>query len=442
MTTKKHPPGPKGLPFIGMAHVFFRDVMEYIKMLPPYGDVVQVPVAGHKMIYMLHPDHIQYVLIKNRDNFVKGKFFERTKLIFGDGLVTSEGELWKAQRKKMAPAFQHRHVDTFAEPIAETVSTLFESYPSEGHISVESEMMAVTLEIALQILFGTHAGQDVEVVGRAFSQMSEFFASASETFLPLPIWLPTPANRGFQRSFNELEGVVTRIIEERKGASEQRSDLLGLLLQDEEGHGVMEDLQLRDEIRTLLLAGHETTALGLTYAAWFLSGEPERQEKMAAEINAITGGGPVRGEHFEALTSVEQVFKEAMRLYPPAPITMRESVNEDEIGGYHIPAGANIVIPMLLMHRDPRWFDEPEVFKPERWTPAFEKSLPRFAYFPFGGGPRVCIGSRMAMLEGVLVLAELIRRFQLTRTQDKLPKLMPSITLRLMKPLMMQITAR
>lgn len=436
------PPGPKGLPFIGMAHVFFRDLMEYLAEIPKHGDVVQVVLAGQKMIYLLKPEYVEHVLIKNRENYTKGKIFERTKLIFGEGLVVSEGELWKTQRKRMAPAFQPRHVDAFADPIAAATSQLFEHYKSGDTIPVDVDMMAVTLEIALQILFGTRAGDDVEVVGRAFGQMSEFFASASEAFLPLPIWVPTPSNLGFRKSYKELESVVTRIINERKATADPRHDLLGLLMSDEGGYGEMEDQQLRDEIRTLLLAGHETTALGLTYAFWLLAGDPEMQDALATEIQAVTGGGPVRGEHYQQLGFAERVFKEGMRLYPPAPVTVREPVEDDAIGGYRIPAGTNVVIPMMMMQRDPRLFEEPMEFRPERWTPEFEKQLHRFAYFPFGGGPRICIGMRMAMMEGVIVLAEMVRRFRLERTQAELPKLMPSITMRPTAPVYLRLHER
>ncbi len=434
-------PGPKGWPFLGVAPMFFKNVMEYIKVLPQYGDIVEVTILGRKIVYVLHPDDIERVLIADRENFVKGTLFERTKLLLGEGLVTSEGELWKRQRKRMAPSFQPKHIDPFKDAIALAATESLEEWGQGGVRNMDSEMMALTLEIALRILFGTSSGDDVEVVGESFTEISDFFASVTGGFLPLPLWVPTPGNLRFKRSFAQMEQVVSRILQERKAQADPGTDLLGLLLTDD-GTEPMEEKQLRDEIRTLLLAGHETTALGLTYAAWFLSGHPEIQDAVAEEVQGLTQGGPVEGSHYEDLTLCRNAFKEAMRLLPPAPVTARETVEDAELGGYRIPARRIVILSMILTQRDPRWFEQPEEFRPERWTPEFEKSLPRFAYFPFGGGPRICIGQRMAMMEGTLVLAELLRRFRIERVEDKLPKLIPSLTLRPSRPIPFRLVPR
>lgn len=442
MAKKRIPPGPKGWPIVGMAPMFFKNVMEYIKVLPQHGDVVQVKLAGMTFIYILHPDGVEHVLVKARENYTKGKLFERSKLLFGEGLVASEGELWKKQRKRMAPAFQPKHVDSFRDAIAISSAESIDAYQDGGIKYIDTEMMALTLEIALRILFGTSSGSDVTVVGEAFTEISEYFASATGGFLPIPMWVPTPGNLRFKKAYNKMEQVVTRILHERQAQAEPGTDLLGLLLACDEEEEPMAEQQLRDEIRTLLLAGHETTALGLTYAIWFLSGDPALQDAVFDEVSALTKGGRVEGSHYEDLTLCHQIFKESMRLLPPAPVTTRSPIHDDEIGGYDIPAGSTLIISMILTQRDPRWFNNPEEFLPERWTPEFEKSLPRFAYFPFGGGPRICIGQRMAMIEGILALAELLRRFRIERVEEELPKLIPSITLRPSRPIPFRLVPR
>lgn len=437
------PRGPKGYPILGLLPHFLRDPFSYLETLQPCGDVVKVNLFMKDLYYVFRPDGIEQVLIKQKETFSKGPFFDRVKLLFGEGLLTSEGQLWQQQRARMAHSFKPKMVDSYIAPMAQTVSSSLDTWEAtpQGTVHVIDEaMMGLTLELALQALFGTSAGDDAKTVGRAFQTISEFFASGTEHVLQLPLWLPLPHNLRFKRAYKELEQVVTRIVEQRQETGKLGDDLLGALLEgvDEEGKG-MSQAQLHDELRTLLLAGHETTALGLTFALWLLAGHPEIQQALSEEVRSQCPNRPVQDGDLAHLPLTEGVFKEAMRLYPPAPVTLRHAEAETELCGYHIPAKADIVLPIWSIQRDERYFPEPSAFKPERWNKEWEKSLPRFAYFPFGGGPRICIGMRMAMREGVLILAEACRRFHFKRLDNKPLNLMPSITMKLKEPVKLLI---
>ena len=235
-----------------------------------------------------------------------------------------------------------------------------------------------------------------------------------------------------------MDQTVQRIIDERRQSSQHSPDLLSRILTESNDGTLLDEKIIQDEIRTLMLAGHETTSLAIAFSLWFLSAEPERQHKLRTEINAITQNGPVQGQHLPALKSIEQVVKEAIRILPPAPIIVREPIEDDTIGPYTIPAGTPLVLPPFRIQNDPRWFDNPDSFQPERWTIELEDKLHRFAYFPFGGGPRICIGMRMAMIEAVLIVAEYVRRFDISRLDDSVLDLQPSITLRIKSPLHLQ----
>jgi cytochrome P450 len=424
-----------------MAHYLLKDVFEYLALIQPYGDVVSVPFAGRRFIYLFHPDSVERVLVSHRKNYVKGAMFDRVRLVFGDGLVASEGELWKTQRRRMAPAFQRSHLAPFAQAIAEATCRSLDEITEESVRSIDEDMMALTLEIALQILFGTTPREDKDKVALAFRDVSSWFASATEVLLQLPLWVPTPTNLGFRRGMKQMEEVVSRIIEERREAATPGTDLLGRLLAEPDGEP-MDDALLRDEVRTLLLAGHETTALALTYACWLIAGHSEIQEELYQEVSTVAPDRPIRGADFDALVHIGRAFKEALRLYPPAPVITRSPIEPDELGGYEIPAGATLILPIIAIQRDAQFFPEPMQFDPSRWTPEFEEQLPRFAFFPFGGGPRVCIGSHLAMMEGVLILAELIRRFELSRIDDAPLDLLPSITLRPKKVIRLRLQPR
>jgi len=291
----------------------------------------------------------------------------------------------------------------------------------------------VTMAIVVESLFGAELSADTEQVGQAIAELMvafERFLGLAARFQP-PAWVPTRANRRLRIAAGQIDALVLRVIEQRKRDGAQGDDLLSLLIQarDEDGGG-MSDRQVRDEAVTLFLAGHETTALALSYALYLLARHPTRQAQLADEVARVLGGRPATFEDLPALSFTENVVLESMRLYPPAWAIARQAVEPVEIGGFQLPRGAEFVMSPFVVHRDPRWFPDPEAFDPDSWRDDFARQLPRFAYFPFGGGPRVCIGNRFAMMEAKLVLAGLIQRFRFETTSDAALALQPSVTLR------------
>jgi cytochrome P450 len=295
---------------------------------------------------------------------------------------------------------------------------------------VHADMMRLALDIVARTLFGASAAGQAETVGRALEALMTYYASVM-SLLPWLRWLPTPGNRRFRRAVRDLNAVVYDMIARRRADGPGGEDLLSRLLplRDEAGRG-MTDRELRDEVVTLFLAGHETTALALSYCFYLLATHPDAEARLSAELAEVLRGRSPTSSDVPRLRYAEWVVKESMRLYPPAPSIGREAINDCEIGGYHVPKGTQIGLVQWIVHRDPRWFDEPEAFKPERWDNDRAKRLPRGAYFPFGDGPRICIGTHFAMMETVLILATVLQRYRLELAPGYRLELFPSITLR------------
>jgi cytochrome P450 len=287
------------------------------------------------------------------------------------------------------------------------------------------------MEVVADVLFGSGlTSADIELVRDSMETVNEFFANSPEAITLLPAWVPTPRNRRVTAAVARLDELIFRIIARRR-AGEAREDLLGTLLAAQDDDGArMSDRQLRDEAMTLFLAGHETTALALAHTLYLLSTHPEVERRLHAELASVVGDRLPTADDVRSLPYAERVLKESMRLYPPAWTTGREAAEDVEVGGYRIPKGAQILASQWVVHHDPRWFPNPEGFDPDRWAPERAKDLPRYAYFPFGGGPRVCIGNRFAVLEATLMLAVIVSRWRLDLLPGQRLELKPSVTLR------------
>jgi cytochrome P450 len=379
-----------------------------------------------------HPDHIEHVLVKNHRNFIKFRFFFRhVRAIFGQGLLTSEGEFWHRQRRLMAPAFHSQRLPAYGEATVRYSERVLEDWQPGSLRDIHLDMMALTLSIAADAFFDARVEEDVAEIGRAFSAVvDEVAARVSRPFL-IPDAIPLPGNIRYVRGVRRIQRLVTRIIEERREDGGDRGDLLSMLMsaRDEDGQAMTEQ-QLRDEVITLLLAGHETTALALSWTWYLLSQHPDVDARLAAELRDVLGGRAPAVSDLPHLVVTEQVVTEAMRLYPPAWGFGRQALADCEIGDYAVPSGTTVIISPWVLHRDPRYFERPADFRPERWSHGFARQLPRFAYIPFGGGPRICIGNRFAMMEAVLILATVAQRFQLEWQRDRPVTPLPSITLR------------
>jgi cytochrome P450 len=427
------PAGPKGRYLIRNVLEFDRDPLNFLlRCRREYGDVVYHGFFGMNFFLFNHPDLIEYVLVTNNRNFIKDRGWRIRPLrrLFGSGLLTSEGEFWIRQRRLAQPAFHRERIAAYGEAMVESTEQLISNWRAGELRDVHQDMMRLTLEIVVRTLFGSNASVEARDVGAAIEVLAHHFSSQSVYILPFS-FLPTPGQIRLGRAIDKLDGVIHQIIRMRRESRAEHNDLLSLLLQaqDEDGSG-MSDRQLRDEVMTLFLAGHETTALVLSWTWYLLTNHPEVEKKLVAELHeALNGRSPAVAD-LPSLQYVEMVVKETMRLYPPAWIIGREAVSPFEINGYSFPAGAQVSVSPWLMQRDPRYFDQPEEFRPERWAGDQIKQLPKYAYFPFGGGPRLCIGNSFAMMEAILILATIIQRFHLELVPGQKVKPMASITLR------------
>jgi cytochrome P450 len=426
-------PGPTGLPFLGNLLEFNRDVLRYYdEWSRQYGDIVALRLGAWPAVLLNHPDYAEYVLVKSSRNFIKFPFFFRhVRAIFGQGLLTSEGEFWQRQRRLAAPAFNTQRLAGYGDATVRYTERMIERWQPGEMRDAHVDTMALTLRIAAKALFDAEVERDVAEIGQAFSAIVEEIAARLRRPFRIPDAVPTPGNVRYARGVRRIDRLVSRIIEERREQGGDRGDLLSMLMQarDDEGHA-MTARQLRDEVVTLLLAGHETTALALSWTWYLLSRHADADAKLAAELRDALGGRAPTASDLPRLRFTEQVVTESMRLYPPAWGFGREAIADCEIGGYAIPAGTTIIISPWVSHRDPRYFDNPTEFRPERWSGDLARRLPRFAYMPFGGGPRICIGNRFAMMEAVLILATVAQRFKLEWQSDRSVVPLPSITLR------------
>jgi cytochrome P450 len=431
--TLHRPPGPKGLPLLGNLVDIGRDVLRYYdEWARQYGDVVALRLAAWPAILVNNPEYIEHVLVKNHRNFIKFPFFFRhVQAIFGQGLLTSEGEVWHRQRRLMAPAFHDRRLASYGEAIVRLTERMLDHWEPGKLRNIHADIMALTLSIAAKTLFNAEVDSEVAEIGQAFNAITDEIAVRFRLPFRIPDAIPIPGNIRYARGVRRIDRLVNRIIRERQQHTEDRGDLLSMLMlaRDEEGRP-MSDRQLRDEVITLLLAGHETTALALSWTWYLLSQHPEIDAKLASELQHVLGGRLPAASDLPQLSFTTQVVTEAIRLYPPVWGFGREAVGDFDIGGYTIPKGTTIIISPWVLHRHPSHFERPLEFRPERWSGDLARQLPRFAYIPFGGGPRICIGNRFAMMEAALILATVASRFRLEWQTDHPVVPFPSITLR------------
>jgi cytochrome P450 len=438
------PPGPKGHLLGDNLQEYARDPLGFLSgCAREHGDIVRLRFMSQTFYLFSHPDLIEYVLVENNRNFVKTRILRRNRRLLGEGLLTSDGGFWRRQRRLAQPAFHRKRVAAYAEVMAAFAERSLEGWRDGQTIDVHEEMIRLTLEIVAKCLFGAAVGTEAKDVGRAIKVALEDFTS-QRRLIRIPKSLPTPHNIRFQMAARRLDRIVHTIIEERrKSGEEDRGDLLSMLMLAEDDSGErMTDKQLRDEVMTLLLAGHETTANALSWTFWLLSLNLEAEAKLAEELGRVLGGRVPTMADLPNLPYVERVLKESMRLYPPAWVMGREAIGECEVGGYRVSAGTTALMSQWVMHRDPRYHHDPERFEPDRWSPEYEKVLPRFAYFPFSGGPRQCIGADFAMTEARLILAALAQRFKMELAPGQRVEPYPSITLRPQKGIRMTLAER
>lgn len=437
MATATQYRGPLGHFLLGSLAEYWRDPLGFVtRCAREYGDVVRVRFLNARGYQIYHPDHIEEVLAARAHDFVKPALLRRSRFmrrLLGGGLLTSEGEAWLRSRRLIQPAFHRERLDAYGAAMVSIAERALDAWRPGETRDVHRDMMRLTLEAVAKVLFDADLAGEARGVGAALERVLGRVAPND------PWWyvdnvLPTPGWLRFERDVRRLDAVVRGVIRGRRGAGgRDRGDLLSELIRarDEDGGG-LSDGQLRDEVMTIMLAGHETTALALSWAWYLLARNPGAEAKLHAELDEVLGGSRAPGvADLPRLAYAEWVVKESLRLYPPAWAVGREAARETEVGGRRVRRGEQVYVFQWVTHRDARFFERPEEFLPERWAGGLEKRLPRFAYFPFGGGPRRCVGAGFAMTEAVLLLAAVARRFRLRLApgaHDVTP--LPTITLR------------
>lgn len=428
----RRPPGPKPNMVIGnfpLAHANPLNTFE--KWTKEFGDIFYYRAGWLHVYFLNHPDYVESVLVTHYQNFIKDRVVRNTRWIFGDGLLTSEGSSWLRQRRTIQPAFHRERIGSYGQTMVNYTEDTMAGWKDGSTLDIHQEMMRLTLKIVAKLLFGLEVKDESESIATALNILIGQGSGGRMVLPPFLRYLPLPVMRRVRRAARQLDEIAYGVIRQRHESQQANGDLLGMLMQarDEDG-GRMSDQQLRDEAITFLLAGFETTALTLSWTWYLLSNYPQVEHKLHQELNQVLGRRAPRAEDLPQLPYTDKIIKESMRLYPPGWAVARTLLKETEIGGYRIPRGANVVLSQWCMHRDARFFDHPEIFDPDRWSVGNGQAPPKFAYFPFGAGPRGCVGSTFALMEANLLLATIAQKFRMQAVPDHPVIPMPSVTLR------------
>ena len=427
------PPGPKRwFPGSHLRALQYRPLEFLTQLASEHGDASQFRIGPQRVFFFAHPDHVRDVLVTRNASFMKGLALQRTKVILGEGLLTSEGELHKRQRRLAQPAFHRERIQRYGEVMVEKASRARERWGDGEEIDVAHEMMRLTLAVVAQTLFDADVDEEAGEIGAALTELMLMFpllVHPLATFLLR--WPFLPQVRRFRRALQRLDRTIYAIIDERRRANVDRGDLLSMLIlaTDVEGDGGgMSDTQLRDETMTLFLAGHETTANALAWTLYQLARNPDAERELHRELDTVLGGRLPEPADYPRLPYTEMVLAESMRLYPPAWGIGRYALEDVQIGDWTVPRNGLVLVSQWVTHRDPRFWPDPLRFDPLRFTAEAKAARPKMAYFPFGGGPRICIGEGFAWMEGVMILATLAQRWRFLRGDDVAPQAL--ITLR------------
>jgi cytochrome P450 len=389
-------------------------------------------MGPYRILMIYHPDAIEELLVTRARDFIKSPGVQLLRPLLGNGLLLSEGDTWLRQRRLVQPAFHRQRVAGYGDVMAAFAERHVAAWKDGDIIEAYAEIMALTQAIVGKTLFDADVSGDAHEASQAAKVLAEDFGARLASLRLIPDWLPTPRNVRSRRAIRRLDAIVHRIIAERRSSPADRGDLLSMLVhaQDADDGSRMTAQQVRDEAMTMYLAGHETTAVALSWTWYLLAQHPDAEARLADELREVLGGRAPSVADLPRLTYTAMVVTESMRLYPPAYGIGRQAVRATEIAGHAVAPKDIFIAPTWSVHRDRRWFEEPEVFRPERWEGDLAQRLPRFAYFPFGGGPRQCIGNSFAQMEAVLILATIAQRFRLSLVPGQRITPTPYVTLR------------
>jgi cytochrome P450 len=435
-----YPPGPRGLPVIGNTVDLSRDIFAFFEELrDEYGHVASYEVFGTDACMVAHPDSIQQVLLDDHETFEKGEVLTRNLAdAMGEGLFVTDGDQWQNQRTQVQPAFYRNRLNTYVPEMRATAEETVEKWRDGMVIDVNDQMTKTTMDVLGRTLFGVDVTENPVVSEASDAILARFDTSRFWSFLPDR--LPTPTNRRYRRKLNELQTFVDELSQQRRQQPPENrgDDLLSILVGFLEASDLTQE-ELRDNMVTFLFAGHETTALGLTYTLLCLAQHHEEQAKLHEEIDTVCDEA-VTAEDLPELEQTERVIDEALRLYPPVYMFFREATRDVELKGYYIPEGTTLVLPQWAVHRDPAWWDDPKAFRPNRF--AGDADHPEYAYFPFGGGPRHCIGMRFARMEMKTVLTTILNDYTFELASNPNPDLIASTNLKPGEPIEIELHKR
>jgi cytochrome P450 len=426
------PSPPLRFPLVGHMLSYARDPLAFFERASRLGPLVHVELLGFRAVMVNDPEIVETICVTQNRQFKKDRFAQDLQKVLGTGLLTSEGDFWRRQRRLAQPAFHKDRIAGYAKTMVDLTRAAIGRWRDGELRDAHTDMMALTLDIVGKTLFGADVGSRAREIGECLEQVTERYADPIAMGVPHWDKLPTPLNRRFQSAARRLDGIVRDLLRShRAGTTGDGKDLLSMLMaaRDEDGSGMSDD-QLRDETITLLLAGHETTAISLTFTWMLLSRHPDVRARLEAEVDEVLGDRPPTHADLPRLAFTERVVRESMRLYPPAWSIGREAGEDVDIGGHRFGRGTWFWFFPWSMQRDARFFDRPERFDPDRWSGDLAKRLPRFAYFPFGGGPRQCIGNAFATMETILCLATIARELRLEIAPGYRFDLLPTVTLR------------
>jgi cytochrome P450 len=436
--TAVRPPGPKNPPIIGNLYAFRSDPLGFLgNATREYGDLVYFKVARQHMYVVNHPDYVREILVNNQANFIKSRALQRAKILLGEGLLTSEGQHHLRQRRLVQPAFHRERLAGYAAAMSECAVRWRERWKAGSTLDISTEMPQLTLSVVAKTLFSADVQSEASEIGAAMTSVLQMFRLLLLPFSEYLDKLPLPAIRRFEKARARLDATIYGLIRERRKSGLDAGDLLSMLLLAQDEGEEMSDEQVRDEALTLFLAGHETGANALTWTWYLLSQHPDVERRLHEEIDTVLGGRAPELADLPQLRYAEMILSEALRLYPPAWAIGRMAKDAFSLGGVEIPAKSICILSPYLVQRDARWFPEPEKFDPERWTPEAREARPKFAYYPFGGGARVCIGERFAWMEGVIVMAAIAQKWRLRLEPGQRVEPLPLITLRVKNGLRM-----
>jgi cytochrome P450 len=426
-------PGPRSFANFREVIALRRDPLAFLTRLArEYGPISKFSVGKLRFFHFTSPEAVREILITHHERMHKGRALQRAKVLLGDGLLTSEDEFHKRQRRLVNPAFHRERLPGYAREMIAAAERVAEGWRDGARTDIASEMMALTLEVVGRTLFSTDLRGQASEIGQA---MHDIMLSMNRLISPLASllnYVPLPGTYRYWRARFHLERAVTTMIRERRASGRDHGDLLSMLLlaRDEDGGPGMTDQQVRDEAMTIFLAGHETTSNALTWTWYLLAQHPVVETRLHAELDSVLAGRPPTFDDYPKLAYTERVLSESMRLYPPAWIVGRTAMEDLEVTGHRIPAKSILLVSQYLIHRLPEYFPDPESFDPDRFLPEAIAARPKLSYFPFGAGPRQCAGEAFAWMEGVLVLATLAQHWRARIIPDQPVELLPAITLR------------